>query len=88
MAKEQVIPRPIKRSEYTIICSSRTAQKGWRDLLGTQRNALAETWDFLTTAAAGTVAPAAVPQRLAGVGHAIGTPGSGLLQPAPSSPCS
>ncbi len=48
MAKEQPVPRPIKKSEYTIICASRQAEKGWRDLRATQRNALADAWDFLT----------------------------------------
>lgn len=48
MAKEQPVSRPIKKSEYTIICATRQAEKGWRDLRATQRNALADAWDFLT----------------------------------------
>lgn len=48
MAKEKPVPRPIKKSEYTIICASRQAEKGWRDLQATRRNTLADAWDFLT----------------------------------------
>lgn len=46
--EEQPVPRPIKKSEYTIICASRQAATGWRDLQATHRNALADAWDFLT----------------------------------------
>ena len=48
MVKEQPVPRPIKKSESTIICASRQAEIGWRNLRATQRNALADAWDFLT----------------------------------------
>lgn len=48
MAKEQPVQRPLKKSEYVIICATRQAEKGWQDLKATQRNALADTWDFLT----------------------------------------
>ncbi|MFC0582450.1 hypothetical protein ACFFFR_08660 [Micrococcoides hystricis] len=48
MAKKRPAPRPTKKSEYEILCASRDAEKGWRDLCATQRNALADSWDFLT----------------------------------------
>ncbi|WP_022879166.1 hypothetical protein [Microbacterium sp. B19] len=48
MAKEEPVSRPIKKSEFTIVCASRQAEKGWQDLRATQRNALADAWDFLT----------------------------------------
>lgn|SRR5690625_1199324 len=48
MAKEKPVKRPTKRSEFTIIIASREAEKGWQDLKATHRNALADTWDFLT----------------------------------------
>lgn len=49
MAKKRVVPRPIKRSEYELHFASTHAQKGWTDLVATMRNAMADTWDFLTT---------------------------------------
>jgi hypothetical protein len=48
VAKEQPVPRPIKKSEFTIVCASRQAAKGWQDLKATHRNSLADAWDFLT----------------------------------------
>lgn len=48
MGKEQQVNRPIRKSEYTIIAASLSAQKGWRDLVATQRNLMAEVWEFLT----------------------------------------
>lgn len=48
MAKEKQVPRPTKKSEYEIRFASAGAQKGWRDLTATIRNAMADTWDFLT----------------------------------------
>lgn len=48
MARRDEVPRPTKRSEYTIRFASVGAQKGWRDLMATIRGPLADTWDFLT----------------------------------------
>lgn len=42
------VERPTKKSEYELQFAAAGAKKGWRDLQGTIRNALAETWDFLT----------------------------------------
>lgn len=49
MGKEQQVGRPIRKSEYTIVAASAGAQKGWRDLVATQRNLMVEVWEFLTT---------------------------------------
>lgn len=46
--KGERVHRPAKRSEYEIRFASAQAQKGWRDLVATIRNPLADTWDFLT----------------------------------------
>lgn len=48
MSRSQDVPRPLKSTEYTIEFGSRDAEKGWRDLLATQRNALVDAWDRLT----------------------------------------
>lgn len=48
MAKQSAVPRPPKKSEYEIRFASVGAQKGWRDLIATIRNSMADTWDFLT----------------------------------------
>ena len=48
MATSQPVPRPRKRAEHQIVFASRGAERGWRDLCATQRNARADAWDFLT----------------------------------------
>ncbi|AZZ55389.1 hypothetical protein [Rathayibacter iranicus] len=48
MAKETSVARPRKKSEYEIRFATTGAQKGWRDLIATIRNPMADTWDFLT----------------------------------------
>lgn len=48
MAKRQAVPRPVKKSEYTLCFASTNAQRGWRDLEATRRNSLVDAWDFLT----------------------------------------
>nr|WP_249290792.1 hypothetical protein [Leucobacter manosquensis] len=48
MSRKHHVPRPVKKSEYAIICATRSAEAGWRDLLATHRNAVTEAWDFLT----------------------------------------
>ena len=46
--KSSLVPRPPKKTEYEIRFATTQAQKGWTDLVATVRNAMAETWDFLT----------------------------------------
>lgn len=46
--KNDIVPRPTKKSEYTLKFATRSAQKGWVDLVATQRNVMVETWGFLT----------------------------------------
>ena len=48
MTKKDVVPRPLKKAEFQIQFATRQAEKGWTDLLGTTRNAVADAWDFLT----------------------------------------
>jgi hypothetical protein len=42
------VPRPAKSTDYEIKLSSRSAERGWTDLMGSQKNALADAWDLLT----------------------------------------
>jgi len=46
--KSELVARPPKKSEYEIRFATAQARKGWRDLAATIRNALADSWDFLT----------------------------------------
>lgn len=46
--KDESVPRPPKGSEYDIRFATSHARKGWRDLVATIRNPMADTWDFLT----------------------------------------
>jgi hypothetical protein len=48
MARSEQVPRPTKKAEYVIVHATRSAEKGWRDLVATTRNALADAWDALT----------------------------------------
>ena len=48
MAKDEPVARPTKKTEYTLRFATASAQKGWRDLVATIRNPMADTWDFLT----------------------------------------
>ncbi len=48
MARQHGVERPTKGAEYTILFGTRQAEKGWIDLLATQRNAVVDAWDFLT----------------------------------------
>lgn len=41
--------RPVRTTEYTIVFGTRSAEQGWRDLVATQRNAVAGAWDRLTS---------------------------------------
>ncbi|WP_416404754.1 hypothetical protein [Arthrobacter sp. LFS091] len=48
MAKDSKVERPIKKTEYELRFASVQARRGWIDLRATTRNALADSWDFLT----------------------------------------
>ena len=48
MAKQTLVPRPAKKSEYVLKFATNQSEKGWRDLVATIRNPMSETWDFLT----------------------------------------
>lgn len=48
MAKPQTFDRPQKKAEFEIRFATSHARGGWRDLCATQRNAMADAWDFLT----------------------------------------
>lgn len=43
------MPRPLRTTEHTILLANRAAEQGWRDVVATQRNAVAAAWDRLTT---------------------------------------
>lgn len=50
MAKRNdVVPRPLRKSEYRIEFATSEAASGWRDLCNRRRNAAVEAWDILTT---------------------------------------
>ena len=42
------VPRPIKSTEYEIVLATSQAQKGWSDVVATQRSAVVDAWDRLT----------------------------------------
>lgn len=42
------VPRPTRVSEYEIVFGDVAAERGWRDLRATAKNALADAWDYLT----------------------------------------
>ncbi len=46
--KGELVPRPPRKIEYEIQFATSDARKGWQDLVATIRNAMTETWDFLT----------------------------------------
>lgn len=48
MAKEEEVNRPLKKTEYKLVFATRQAQKGWQDLVATQRNVMVDVWEFLT----------------------------------------
>lgn len=48
MARDAIVPRPIRKSEYTIEVGTQQAKKGWTDLKATHRNVLVDVWEFLT----------------------------------------
>ncbi|MEV0760251.1 hypothetical protein [Nocardia sp. NPDC050435] len=42
------MPRPLKRSEYSLEFITSQARKGWVDCVAVARNAMADAWDTLT----------------------------------------
>lgn len=48
MAKNEKVERPTKKSEYELRFASVQAKRGWTDLKATTKNALVDSWDFLT----------------------------------------
>ncbi len=44
----EVVPRPAKKTEYEVRFATAEARRGWQDLVATVRNAMTDTWDFLT----------------------------------------
>lgn len=47
--KGDLVPRPHRKDEFELRFATTRAQKGWRALVATQRNATVATWDSLTT---------------------------------------
>lgn len=45
---DNLVPRPAKKTEYTIRFATTQARKGWADLIATRRNPMTEAWDFFT----------------------------------------
>jgi len=48
VARQERVERPQRKAEYEIRYGSRDAQKGWLDLVATQRGPMVDTWEFLT----------------------------------------
>lgn len=46
--RDEPVRRPLKNSEFEIRFATNHAEKGWRDLVATYRNAMVDTHDFLT----------------------------------------
>ena len=46
--KKDLVPRPTKKVEYEIRFATIQEARGWRDLIASSRNSMADTWDFLT----------------------------------------
>ena len=42
------VARPARASDYRLKFATREAEKGWRDLCATARNAAVDAWEFLT----------------------------------------
>lgn len=46
--KKDEVPRPVRRSEFTLVFGTSSARKGWVDVLAVQRNAVVAAWERLT----------------------------------------
>lgn len=49
MAKTSRVERPLRKSEYEIVCESTHSLNGWRDLKATIPGPLVDTWEWLST---------------------------------------
>lgn len=47
--KREAVSRPLRKNEYEIVFGTSNAQKGWRDVVATQRNVVVTAWERLTT---------------------------------------
>lgn len=47
MTKAKGVPRPLRKSEYSIQFATNQSRKGWMDLVATQRSAVVEAWEYL-----------------------------------------
>jgi hypothetical protein len=45
---DELVPRPLKKSEYKIYFGSNRIRKAWVAILAVRRSDLSEAWDFLT----------------------------------------
>lgn len=50
MTGDASLPRPLRKAEYQIFLTNSGAEKGWRDMLATARNATVDAWEQLTVA--------------------------------------
>ncbi|WP_336031016.1 hypothetical protein [Geodermatophilus sp. FMUSA9-8] len=50
MSRDASLPRPLRKVEYEIVTITKSAEKGWRDMLATARNATVDAWEQLTAA--------------------------------------
>jgi hypothetical protein len=48
MAKRESVPRPSRKSDFTVYFANAACAKGWRDLLAVRRNGLVDAWNYLT----------------------------------------
>ena len=46
--KDELVQRPLRRTEYRLEFHSHEAGKGWRDIQATAHNATVDAWDRLT----------------------------------------
>lgn len=48
MKRGDAVPRPLRKTEYTLVFITSEASKGWTDCLATARNAAVDAWECLT----------------------------------------
>ena len=48
MSHTDDVPQPFRKTDYRIRFATHTAEKGWRDLVATSRNAAVAAWEHLT----------------------------------------
>ena len=49
MAKGDSVGRPLKKTEFRIVIGSLDAERGWNELLATQRSRIVDAWNQLTS---------------------------------------